>query len=375
MIPETVAAKDYPDPRRGMAPLAPTPDQYTSQYTRVTRQRFSSPTSDYCLYSPPAASAGLILYLHGYQPDLRIANIQDFGAYDAMLQYLAKSGFYVVYPYAYDETNYPSHARAALVDALAQLKSREKSVDIKNVAVAGHSHGGAAAIRVAARWSEAPTISAPLSALILHDTSGHDCSGAKDRESCVTEWDFSFAELEKIPCSTHLLIIQAEQSEIAVSSMMFWKDLRHIARYTGTSGDTPLRNYLVVRGDISHFSLDPSQPKPPNVFLPSTHLTPTVLPPIFCGTLTSLAGKQDDYGCYLTSMDFYGYWETTRKAVLEAFGGPLPADYSSPYCSSDRCAESLYMGTWEYDKSVKATPMANVDDLRLTQTYPDYCSR
>jgi hypothetical protein len=285
-----------------------------------------------------------------------------------MLQYLARSGFYVVYPYANsqdDQDNYPTRARVALTNALATLSAQGKNVT--KVAAAGHSHGGAAAVRLTATWAGPPAISA----LVLHDTSGHDCQGARDRPRCHAEWDYSFAALEKIPCATHLLIIQADASRFGANSMMFWKDLRHIAKFSGTSGSKFQRNYLLVPSDYSHALLLPP------AILESTHLTPTVTPPAYCRALAGLMGRSDDYGCYLSSMDYYAYWEPTRAAVYEAFGGELSSDYT-PYCSSEttsgRCAMTRYMGVWELDGK-PATPMMNAADLRLNQTYPDYCPR
>src|SRR5262249_12690804 len=161
---------------------------------------------------------GLIMYLHGTQ----LGN--EVGAYDPMLQFFAQSGFYVVYPYVTDENHYPTLAKGALGDAIAKIKS-EKGVDIQSVAVVGHSHGGAAAVRVVATWRAPPVIKA----LILHDTSGHECPVADEdpksksqRADCLNEWDFSFAELKKIPCSTHLLVIQAGSSVFGANSMLFW---------------------------------------------------------------------------------------------------------------------------------------------------------
>jgi hypothetical protein len=340
-----------------MTPTAP------DQVTDMTREDFANlDGSGYCLYSPKDKTReiyGLIMYLHGGQLGFEV------GAYDPMLQFFAQSGFYVVYPYVKKEDLYPTLARDALGDAIAKIKSA-KGVDIQSVAVVGHSHGGAAAVRVAATWRGPPVIKA----LILHDTSGHECLTADEdphrpqREQCLVEWDFSLAELKKIPCSTHLLIIQAQSSIFGVNSMMFWKDLGHIAKYTGTSGNAPKRNYLVVPNDLSHLPL----------FVESTHLTPTVLSKPICDLLSNLAGRKDDDGCYLTSMDAHGYWSPTATAVYEAFTG-MRSNHS-PYCSSegtkDICAHTRDMSVWVDGK--KATPMMNAADLRLNQTYPDYCA-
>jgi pimeloyl-ACP methyl ester carboxylesterase len=358
----------WPDPQAGIAPQPP------GQIKDMTREHVpndAQPGAGYCMYSPKDTSQaiyGLIMYLHGYPP----LGVEP-GSYDPMLQYLAKSGFYVIYPYApshSDQLKYPSLARAALTNALARLS--QQNITITKVAVVGHSHGGAAAIRVAATWMAAP----PISALILHDTSGHACPDRSDQEDpqaqqCRQEWDFSFTALERIPCSTYLLIVGAEMSVHGGSSMMFWKDLRHIARYAGTSGTTAKRNYLLVRSDMSHMV------HLPPIRLDSTHLTPIVLHPVTCALSTLLSGRRDDYGCYLTSMDYYGYWEPTRAAIHQAFGGQMPDDYT-PYCSSDSmsgvCTKTRDMGIWQTD-GIPATPMMNAADMRLNQTYPDYCSR
>src|SRR5262245_556658 len=85
----------WPDPKGGTAPQPP---NQIKEMTRVHVPNDAQPGAGYCMYSPKDTSQaiyGLIMYLHGYQP----GEVEP-GSYDPMLQYLAKSGFYVIYPYA-----------------------------------------------------------------------------------------------------------------------------------------------------------------------------------------------------------------------------------------------------------------------------------
>jgi pimeloyl-ACP methyl ester carboxylesterase len=323
--------------------------------------------ASYCLYSPPSSEPvhGLIMFLHGGRP-------WESGANDPMLQFLAQAGFYVVYPHIpnlfRDLPYYPTRARAALSNALSKLKT-ERNVDIKRVAVVGHSIGGAAAVRVATTWTGLATIQA----LVLLDPADAKiaCDLAPADRRCKDEWDYNAQPHTKIACSTRLLIIQAE-TELApgfgATAVQHWRDLRHIAKYAGASGATPQRNFLRVRNDVSH---------PGIAILESTHFTPVVLDPLTC----LLFSGRGDYGCHLTSMDEYGYWRPTRAAVYEAFHGRPFAPNYSPYCSSastaGSCATTRDMGKWLLD-GLAATPIKNAADLtelNLLANIPDYCPR
>ena len=355
-------------PHEGNAPKAPT------QIKDMTREHFENSQNEgasYCLYSPPPSEPahGLIMFLHGGQPS-------EVGANDPMLQFLAKAGFYIVYPYiprAREDGPYaPSRARAALSDALSKLKV-ERNVDIQRVAVVGQSYGGAVAVRVAATWTQSPAIRA----IVLHDPWWDPvpiCSWlATDRDRCAQEWDYITQPYTNIACSTRLLMMQAERGT-GEHVNRFWKNLQHIARYVGAPGSTtPQRNFLQVPHDVS-------QRLALGIVLESTLLTPTVLAPDTCRSWNFWMGNwvDDDYGCHLTSMDEYGYWRPTRAAVYEAFyGQPISPDYS-PYCNSaskaGSCATTRDMGRWLMDNK-EATPMKNAADLNLLQDIQvDHCT-
>jgi pimeloyl-ACP methyl ester carboxylesterase len=178
---------------------------------------------------------------------------------DPMLQFIARSGYYIVYPYIQDSVGdilnqsvpqlrrFPALGLNALSGALTQLQSQ----NITNVAVAGYSLGAIAAARVAAMWKE-QNKSPPIRAIVLHEPAGLrpqivlpgivipiDFTHAND-------WSSKFA-LAAIPCDTFLLIVQAQSSTVQPdldnsAARKIWHNLWRIARYAGTSGNRYHRN-------------------------------------------------------------------------------------------------------------------------------------
>jgi pimeloyl-ACP methyl ester carboxylesterase len=376
--------RDCP-PIPGQSPSLPDPpykDQTPKAPDQITNQKrvhYDGPVegAGYCLYMPSSVSDGLILFLHGFQFG------REPGGYDPMVQYLVEqSGYYVVYPYGPDllrTGTYPRRAIDALNDALAVLKS--KGVNIQKLAVVGHSLGGATALRVAAEWKGPP----PISLIIPIDPGPPPGSlemGGLLLSRCDTtgceSWDMDEG-LRSISCATRLLVLQADktaqgtcvcpQGQTCVCQA-FWERLPQIARYIGTS-QTPQRNFLRVRDDKSHANPGPT--------IPSTHLGPTVAADPTASVCGLFADSELHYGCYLTYMDYWGYWRPVLAAVREAFSGaPVSPDYS-PYCSSKgtsgTCATTRAMGTWQSDGK-PATPMLNAADIpELVVNYPDHCPR
>src|SRR5262249_39099248 len=213
--------------------------------------------------------------------------------------------------------------------ALSLLKLQYK-VEVRKLAVVGHSLGGMAALRVAAEWKGTPAITAliaidpgpPLDSeamQLLKDT-GCDagpfpCRCGKDGKGCES-WDVGEG-LKPIACTTRLLFIQAQQTTdgcVCVPGQpcdcqLLWDRLPQIAKYAGSSGQTPQRNLLRVPHDVSHANLGQ------DFVIRSTHLGTTVIPtlnfPFKIDYCKAISGGKDDYGCYLTSMDYWGYWRPT----------------------------------------------------------------
>jgi pimeloyl-ACP methyl ester carboxylesterase len=369
-------------PHKGETPVGP------QQITGITRTHHTGPLlpglppfygAGYCLYAPASSAKGLILFLHGWQSGF------EPGGYDPMMQFLATNGYYVVYPYASnvlrDTGAYPQRAGAAVKDAMANLKS--KGVDIQKVAVAGHSLGGMTTVRLAARWRTL-TEGLPFpSALVLLEPGGSSnylLSLLRFMPPPIYDaWKLDPEELASIPCTTRLLVIQAQSTAEdpvdphehypLTTAQLLWQNLPQIARYAGAPDGTPplpQRNFLRVLNDTSHPGIDD---------IKSTHLVPVALPRVICG----IGRRKEDYGCYMTSMKYFGYWRPTLAAVHEAFTGqPLEPDYS-PYCSSKdmtgTCAKTRFMGVWQSDGK-PATPMLTAAEIPgLATTYPDYCPR
>jgi len=380
-----------PIPGQPPSPKLPDPpfkDQTPKAIEQIIDQKrvhYNGPVegAGYCLYVPSSKADGLILFLHGFTFD------PHAGSADPMMQFLVShSGYYVVYPYGpelFRTGTYPRRAVDALNDALAVLKSQYQ-VDIKKLAVVGHSLGGTSALRVAAEWKGAP----PISVIIPIDpgppTESALMTGLKatacDATGCES-WDLGDG-LKSISCSTRLLVIQAQSTSEGpcvcpqgqtCHCQALYEKLPQIARYVGTS-QTPQRNFLRVPHDTSHAHPAPGVLGPT---IPSTHLGPMVaahIPSFVCGVFTH---GEIDYGCYLTYMDYWGYWRPVLAAIQEAFTGqPVSPDYS-PYCSSKgtagTCATTRDMGKWQSDGK-PATPMLNAADIpELVVNYPDYCPK
>jgi acetyl esterase/lipase len=379
-------------PLKSMTPRVP--DQIKDQ-ARMHVDGRSGPGegAGYCLYTANPASDGLILFLHGYQAGF------EMGAYDPMVQFLTKGGHNVVYAYGPALLNtgtYPRRAIDALNHALSLLKAQSK--EIRKLAVVGHSLGGMAALRVAAEWKGTPAITAliaidpgpPLDSdamKLLKDTACDDgtfpCQCAMDSKGCES-WNVGQG-LSPIACSTRLLFIQAQKTADECSCVpgqscncqLLWDRLPQIAKYVGSSGQIPQRNLLRVPHDVSHARLGP------DFVMPSTHLGTTVIPMLFFPKIefckaVSVDGK-DDYGCYLTSMDYWGYWRPTLAAVTEAFTGRPVSDDYSPFCTTKEttgvCKSAREMGNWQSDGG-PATPLLNAADIPgLVANFPDYCPK
>jgi pimeloyl-ACP methyl ester carboxylesterase len=156
---------------------------------------------------------------------------------------------------------YPRRAGAALRDAVEHLRSREVLID--KIAVVGHSLGGAATLRLAADWKKLtsvgdnpglPDLPKPSALVLLEGggatdgilaiLSGLSLAGTpkgEDQES----WLVTPEALSSIPCTTRLLIIEAEASaQPKPGGHFFWTNLRQIAKFTraaGTASPVPQR--------------------------------------------------------------------------------------------------------------------------------------
>jgi hypothetical protein len=329
--PVTSPGPNYPPD----APAPPIP------LTTITREDQTS----YCLYTPPGVVRGIVLYVHGFQ-------FIEQGGLDPMLQYIANAGYYVVYPYDNPLVT-PTAAKSALAASLAYLQ--QKGVSTQNLAVAGYSAGGMAAVRVAATWVGPPNITA----IIVHDPAGTSFLTGPD-------WDLSVNALASIPCKTHLLIVQSQTSvgDSNSAAGAIWDGLPQISRYTASMLSPYRRNFLRVPDDTSH-------PNPPSTsYWQSDHLTVLAAPP------QQVLGSPPSY---LTYMDFYGYWRPFRTALARVFEVKNSwVLYATPYCNAlstvTYCRGIRYMGTWSSPPGA-ATAMSNATDLNFfpSPVIPDYC--
>jgi pimeloyl-ACP methyl ester carboxylesterase len=371
----------YPPP----APVRISDIERTNVDNLVSVEGIGNVDASYCLYSPPLRSSPLtpkktlLLYNHGFQ-------FGETGGLDAMLQYIANSGYYVVYPYIPfsfkpaigTEVNlhsfmkeyqlYPTLAFSALRDALTRLQ--QQGVGIDHVAVAGHSLGGIAAVRVAARWAQEAQ-SPGINAIILHEPAGLDVlQGAPfhlDTGLGAGLWARAQADLSAIRCQTYLLIILAEDSEGQSNSAakLIWNNLPQISKFAPSSspGHTSLaqryrRNLLMVRHDVSHGALSTRR---------SDHVGVVASP-------WYRYYSDQPRPMPLTSLDYHGYWRPLRGG-LDMPTLPLDRDaLYDPYCNAigPQCTSAKSMGRW--GDGVQASEKKIASELSgLISTFPDQC--
>jgi hypothetical protein len=311
------------DPLAGVAPAAP------HQVTSIARTWHapSAGAPGYCLYQPPASAQGLVLFNRGWQ------FFGEDGGLDPLAQFLASQGYYVIYP-DLDESSlsplpdWPAQGRAAIAAALAELAGH--GITITRLAVAGHSLGAVAAMRVAATWTGTPSISAALLA---------EPAGSSFLPSGAGPWDLSAAGLSSVSSSLHLLIIQAHSSvgDANSAAVTIWNALPQIPK-TNAAGQFQ-KNFLRVLDDSSHFWYPPAW----HSSLQSQHNSISALP--------------------LTAMDYWSYWNPIFAGIDEAFKGG-PSLSGSAYCNvaGAACAATRFTGTWVLDGQ-PATAMQNAADL------------
>jgi pimeloyl-ACP methyl ester carboxylesterase len=268
-----------------------------------------------------------VLLNHGWQ------FFGEDGGLDPLAQYLASQGYYIVYPDLDQSTISPlpdwaSQGRSAIAAALAELAGR--GVAITRLAVAGHSIGALAAIRVAATWTGTPRIAAALLA---------EPAGIRYIPSGPGPWDISASGLAGIDASMYLLVIQAQSSVADANSaaVPIWNAVSQIPKTNGAG--LFQKNFLRVPDDSSHFWYSPAW----NMSLQSQHNSISALP--------------------LTAMDYWSYWNPIFNGVYEAFNG-VPYFANSAYCNiaGSACTATRFTGTWVLDGAA-ATPMQNAADL------------
>jgi len=299
---------------------------YPHGSVRVSSQPYGSDSvgTVYHLFEPAEptpASAPVLLYLHGYT-----GQTHKESRYEPMLRHLARKGTLVIYvtygavekPWTY-EANAVKGFKAA-IDALSQGGHVRPELD--RFAIAGHSLGGALALRLASRWDQ-QGLPSPR-AVVLHE--------AAVNNTPFQVW-LGLNDLKRIPQDTVLVGLVAERSwsdSAYVFNVSVPATIRHV--WSGTE-QIPARrkNVLLVPSD-----------KQGDESLESDHLG------VFC---------TPEHGHPLDAVDWYGYWKPTEAALDFAFRGEHAAFVL------DDTSEARAMGSWPDGTPVKAMLMAS--DLGL----------
>jgi hypothetical protein len=287
--------------------------------------RYGTPLTDADAYwlvepaDPPASSAPVLVYMHGYG-----ASEPDDG-YEAMLTHFARKGFVVIFPYQgepFDLADYEENARNAIVDALDELAGGEHPTPDGHLAFAGHSLGAMLALRLAGTGTPA----LPVPEVVV----AQDLAGRRLFPDALADGNV----LATIPASVRLLILQAETSapggpqEVESYAPEAWEGTPQIPR--------ALRNFLRSHTD--------------------RHGTP-ILESEHNGCRAVANGRP------LDAHDWYAYWRPTEAALREAAGAPF-AGYSA-FCSElgAACDATRDAGTWGDGVAVRT--FENAADLGL----------
>ena len=113
-------------------------------------------------FSPekPAARPGLLLFLHGYSPDLDLVTAPGIPA--ALTNLAERAGAYIAAPFGRGNTDYQGIGEADVLRVLDEM-ARRHGIDTNRVVLSGSSMGGLGVWCIASRWPALFNAAVPIS--------------------------------------------------------------------------------------------------------------------------------------------------------------------------------------------------------------------
>jgi pimeloyl-ACP methyl ester carboxylesterase len=221
--------------------------------------------------------------------------------------------------------SFTDNAITIVKNALSELESgRHVTPELNNLAVIGHSAGGAIAINVAARAAKAGLPA--LKALILVEAS----DGSDILQGGMFETD-AFSGLP----NTLLLAIVGDKDNIAGSAFSE-KAIKDSTKIPAAN-----KNMIVLHSD------DYGTPA-----LKADHIA-ALAPELPSGdTLTDIS--MELWGAKIDAIDYYGFWKAADGLIGTAFGDNTMRKYAL-----ENSPELRYMGEWSDGTPVKESEMKN----------------
>jgi pimeloyl-ACP methyl ester carboxylesterase len=272
--------------------------------------------------SPTPDSAPVVVFNHGFLAT-------DPAYYIGWIKHLTRNGNIVIFP-AYQKMftspgSFTDNAITIVKNALSELESgRHVTPELNNLAVIGHSAGGAIAINVAARAAKAGLPA--LKALILVEAS----DGSDILQGGMFETD-AFSGLP----NTLLLAIVGDKDNIAGSAFSE-KAIKDSTKIPAAN-----KNMIVLHSD------DYGTPA-----LKADHIA-ALAPELPSGdTLTDIS--MELWGAKIDAIDYYGFWKAADGLIGTAFGDNTMRKYAL-----ENSPELRYMGEWSDGTPVKESEMKN----------------
>jgi acetyl esterase/lipase len=241
--------------------------------------------------SPRPASAPVVLFLHGFFDETPTK-------VDALLQQVARSGFIVVYPtygVPWLPGDWESNAAEAFAAALRELDGLgHVHPDRERVSYVGHSIGGILALRLANRAHSPSELPAPRTVVLL------DAAGLATPAYPAMPVD----DLSKIPVSTWLLVVMAEES------YALGKGEASQCRSAESAKDSACNALGIARRAFAGTPQIPGDHKSA-VVIPSDRRGGTVLRSEHNGALGHCGSPPKP----IDAIDTYGYWKLTVGAL------------------------------------------------------------
>ena len=135
------------------SPAPPTPPRGPGSHLEAYFSRPDGSPQPFWSYVPrkPAPRPGLLLHLHGYNPDLDLVTAPCFPA--GLTNFAERAGAYLASPFGHGNTDFQHLGEADVLRVIDEMVARH-GVDPAKVVLTGSSMGGLGAWCLAARWPD-----------------------------------------------------------------------------------------------------------------------------------------------------------------------------------------------------------------------------